>query len=75
MQAEINLMQEALREPLNERFVLLSETCIPLYPAALVWAQLVTEAKSRAHACAKLDDSGDEGRRMTYRCRTPPTSG
>ena len=68
MQAEINLMQEALRQPLNERFVLLSETCIPLYPATLVWAQLVSEAKSRAHACARPGDSDDEGRRMTYRC-------
>ena len=67
MQAEINLMQEALRQPLNERFVLLSETCIPLYPATLVWAQLVSEPKSRAHACAKLGDSDDEGRRMTFR--------
>ena len=60
-------MQEALQQPLNERFVLLSETCIPLYPATLVWAQLLSESKSRAHACAKPGDSDDEGRRMTYR--------
>lgn len=68
MQAEINLMEEALKQPFNERFVLLSETCIPLYPATFVWAQLLSEAKSRIHACAKLGDSDDESRRMTYRC-------
>ena len=60
-------MQEALKQPLNERFVLLSETCIPLYPASLVWAQLLSEARSRMHACAKPGDSDDENRRMTYR--------
>lgn len=67
MQAEINLMREGLKEPLNERFVLLSETCIPLYPATLVWAQLLSEPKSRIHACTNASNPDDEGRRMTYR--------
>lgn len=60
-------MRAALEQPLNEKFVLLSETCIPLYPATLVWAQLLSESKSRIHACWKPADSDDEGRRMTYR--------
>ena len=32
VQAERLLLREALAEPLNERFVLLSESCLPLYP-------------------------------------------
>jgi len=68
MQAERNLMEVALQQPLNERFVLLSETCIPLYPATLVWAQLLSQPRSRIHACAVPNNSDDEGRRMTYRC-------
>jgi hypothetical protein len=68
-------MEAALQQPLNERFVLLSEACIPLYPATLVWAQLMTQFRSRIHACAVLKDPVDEGRRMTYRCvRSVPTA-
>ena len=67
MQAEINLMAAAIQQPLNEKFVLLSETCIPLYPGTLVWAQMLSEPKSRIHACAKPGNPDDEGRRMTYR--------
>jgi hypothetical protein len=32
---------------LNERFVILSESCIPLYPAAFLYMQLLHESKSR----------------------------
>ena len=45
------LMEFALEEPLNERFVLLSESDIPLYPPAVVYLQLMSEQKSRIHAC------------------------
>jgi len=44
-------MEMALEEPLNQRFVLLSESDIPLYPPAVVWLQLMSEQKSRIHAC------------------------
>ena len=44
-------MEMALEEPLNQRFVLLSESDIPLYPPAVVWLQLMSERKSRIHAC------------------------
>ena len=45
------LMETALEEPLNQRFVLLSESDIPLYPPAVVWLQLTSEQKSRIHSC------------------------
>ena len=32
---------------LNQRFVHLSESCIPLYPPALIYMQLLHEQKSR----------------------------
>lgn len=67
MQAERNLMEAALQEELNERFVLLSESCVPLYPAPVVWAQLLIEPRSRIHACANHSDPGDDNRRMTFR--------
>ena len=44
-------MEAALEEPLNQRFVLLSESDIPLYPPAVVWLQLTSEQKSRVHSC------------------------
>lgn len=45
--AERALLRAALQDPANQRFVLLSETCIPLHPAPLVYLQLVTEPVSR----------------------------
>ena len=51
MEAEKLLLAQALSDPLNSRFMLLSETCVPLYPAPLVWAQLQGETRSRLNAC------------------------
>ncbi len=45
------LLQAALLEPLNNRFVLLSETHVPLYPPGLVYLQLQTEQVSRMDGC------------------------
>lgn len=42
---------QALEDPLNERFVLLSDSDLPLYPASLVWRQLMAEGASRSGAC------------------------
>ena len=61
-------MEAALEDPLNERFVLLSESCIPLYPAPMVWAQLLSEPRSRINACTNSSNPKDGERRMTYRC-------
>lgn len=68
VEAEKLLMRQALADPLNQRFVLLSETCVPLYPAPLVWAQLQGETRSRVNACANGSNPDDENWRMTYRC-------
>lgn len=57
MQAERLLIAAALGEDANQRFVLLSESCLPLYPAPLVWAQLVWQSLSRIDACVPPDSS------------------
>lgn len=61
------MLAQALLDPLNQRFVLLSETCVPLYPAPLVWVQLQGETRSRLNACAYSSDPSDEDWRMAYR--------
>ncbi|KAK9905675.1 hypothetical protein WJX75_004479 [Coccomyxa subellipsoidea] len=44
-------MLAAVRDPLNQKFVLLSESGIPLYPPTAVYAQLMAEDKSRIDSC------------------------
>ncbi len=45
------LLKEALQWSLNTRFVFLSESHMPLYPAATVYMQLVHEPRARINAC------------------------
>lgn len=45
------LLQAALADPLNQRFVMLSESALPLYPPATIYQQLMLEDKSRINAC------------------------
>lgn len=45
------LLEEALKEPLNQRFVVLSATSIPIYPPQVVYRQLLSETFSRINAC------------------------
>ena len=45
------LMRAGLEDPLNQKFVLLSEAGIPLYPPDLVYVQLMSEEKSRINSC------------------------
>jgi hypothetical protein len=45
------LLRAALAAPHNQQFLLLSESEIPLYPAVVVWRQLIGEEKSRINAC------------------------
>lgn len=40
---------------LNQRFVILCEACVPLYPPALIYMQLMHEAKSRVIVHPVLD--------------------
>ena len=51
MDGERALLRAALGDPLNQRFVLLSDSCIPLDPAPLVHLQLMAEWRSRINAC------------------------
>ena len=45
------LFRAALTDAANQKMVLLSESCLPLYPATLTYAQLISEPKSRINAC------------------------
>lgn len=46
IQAERLLIMEALKDPLNERFFLLSDSCIPLYNFDYVYNYVMTSQKS-----------------------------
>ncbi len=50
-EASKRLLRTALQDPLNQRFVLISEDSIPLYPPATIYQQLMLEDKSRINAC------------------------
>lgn len=45
------LMRAALEDTLNQKFVLLSEAGIPLYPPDTFYMQLMSESKSRINSC------------------------
>ena len=51
MDATKALMAAALLDASNAKMVLLSESCIPLYPPAVVYQQLISEPRSRVNAC------------------------
>ena len=46
-----NLVREALKDPLNRKFILLSESGLPLYPPTTTYLQLMQENKSRLDSC------------------------
>ena len=52
-QVSRRMLRVALEDPLNQRFLLVSEVCVPLYPPTVMYAQLMGEDKSRLNACAK----------------------
>ena len=62
VEAERRLLRAALEHPANQRFMLLSEACLPLYPPHVVWAEAFASRRSRMHAC-KQDTPEDEQRR------------
>ncbi len=45
------LLRAALLDESNKKLMLLSESCVPLYPPALIYQQLISEPKSRINAC------------------------
>ena len=60
-------MAQALQDPLAQRFVVLSESCVPLFPADAVWLQLLAQPKSRLNACLDWRNQADVDRAMVYR--------
>lgn len=55
MQAVRAMFAAALHNPLNQKFLLLSEACAPLYPPAALHAALVREPLSRVDACGRRE--------------------
>jgi hypothetical protein len=45
------LLRAALADPLNQKFVLMSESGIPLYPPTALWSALMSERLSRINVC------------------------
>ena len=45
------LIMSALEDRLNQKFILISESGIPLYPGETMWVELMVEEKSRINAC------------------------
>ncbi|KAK9864497.1 hypothetical protein WJX84_010563 [Apatococcus fuscideae] len=76
MAAERILLAAALAgDPWAARFVLLSESCIPLYPASVVWMQLISQPLSRIDACMRPEDPEDYNKRMGYRMHADMVTG
>lgn len=60
------LLREALQWSANSRFVFLSESHMPLYPAAAVYMQLVHEPQARIDACPPLANSDEVRKRAPF---------
>ena len=60
VEAHRQMLRAALADPLNERFVLLSESCVPLYPAATLYWQLLRERRSRVQSLGQDGRLGDD---------------
>ncbi|KAL4439715.1 hypothetical protein ABPG75_002716 [Micractinium tetrahymenae] len=56
-EAERRLIISALSDQRNQRFILIRQTCTPLYPPHVVYLQLLSDTKSRVNACANTDGS------------------
>ena len=51
-EAERALLGAALEEPANQRFMLASEACAPLYPPAVLYAEALAHGGTHRHALA-----------------------
>lgn len=60
------LLADALQDPRNSMFLLVSESCIPLYHPALIWAQLMAEAH-----VSRVADAVYNSRRWSAKMQTP----
>ncbi|KAL6010839.1 hypothetical protein ACLOJK_001281 [Asimina triloba] len=68
IEAERRLLSNALLDFSNERFVLLSESCIPLFNFSTVYSYLINSTKTFVQS---FDDPGPQGRGR-YRKRMDP---
>jgi len=53
------LLRAAISNPSNQRFVYACEKTLPLYPATLVYQQLMGENKSRISACSRIEQTNN----------------
>jgi hypothetical protein len=65
------LVREALKDPLNERFVLMSESCIPLVPFQKWKSTMFSHDKSIVNACPMGDGAMEENRWHSDLDKTP----
>jgi hypothetical protein len=49
IEANIMMMKEALKDPLNKKFILVSESCIPIVPFDKFYSEVMTDEKSRIY--------------------------
>lgn len=64
-------MATALLNPLNQRFLTLSETCVPLYSPLVIYQQVMYETRSRISAC---ESEPEKPRYISVeRCANPDT--
>ena len=66
VQVARNLMKAALEEPLNQRFMTVSESCVPLYAPSVVYHQLMYAVKSRINACTSRENWGRDEYRWLF---------
>ncbi len=59
-QATRRLLQAALENPLNQRFVLMSGSSIPLRPVVFTYSQLIAENRSRFDGYGFTRDDSQE---------------
>ena len=57
VEAQEAMIRAALANPQNQRFVLLSESCLPLYPPEVLYVQLLSEDKARINSCSSENNS------------------
>lgn len=53
MTSHIFTCLQALLNEDNAKFALVGDSSVPLYPPATVYAQMLSEGRSRLHACAQ----------------------
>jgi len=73
VQATRFLLWEAFRDPSNQRFILLSESDLPLFHPLVFYRQIIGENKSRANAWPRANGQMST-ERWTWRMAKPPFS-